>query len=119
LRPSSFVASFVTHALPIAILAFALRPSLVNGLLMGTVAALRAVLLAVVEVRFGRASTAVNPTPWMLAFREILYCGVWAMAFADRRITWRGRKLKILPGARLTVDHAAEAVPVPDAERSS
>jgi ceramide glucosyltransferase len=119
LRPSSFVASFVTHPLPIAILAFALRPSLVNGLLMGTVAALRAVLLAVVEVRFGRASTAVNPTPWMLVVREILYCGVWAMAFADRRITWRGRTLKILPGARLAVDDAAEAVPVPDAERSS
>jgi ceramide glucosyltransferase len=119
LRPSSFVASFVTHALPIAILAFALRPSLVNGLLMGTVAALRAVLLAVVEVRFGRAKTAVNPTPWVLAFREILYCGVWAVAFADRRITWRGRKLKILPGARLAVDDAAHAVPVPDAERSS
>jgi ceramide glucosyltransferase len=119
LRPSSFVASFVTHPLPIAILAFALRPSLVNGLLMGTVAALRAVLLAVVEVRFGRASTAVNPTPWMLVVREILYCGVWAMAFADRRITWRGRTLKILPGARLAVDDVAEAVPVPDAERSS
>jgi ceramide glucosyltransferase len=119
LRPSSFVASFLTHALPVAILAFALRPLLINGLLMGAVAALRAVLLAVVEVRFGRASTAVNPTPWMLAFREILYCGVWAMAFVDRRITWRGRKLKILPGARLAVDDDAETMPIPDAERSS
>jgi ceramide glucosyltransferase len=120
LRPSSFVASFVTHALPVAMLAFALRPSLTNGLLMGAVAALRTVLLAIVEVRFGRAATAVNPTPWMLAFREILYGGVWFFAFANRRVTWRGRKLKILPGARLAVDDASNAAaPVPDAKPTS
>lgn len=101
LRPAGYVASVVTHALPIALVAFAMNPSLLNGSLLGAVAALRAALLALVDVRLGRASTALNPTPWFLMFREVLYFAVWLAAFADRRIIWRGQQFRIRPGARL------------------
>jgi hypothetical protein len=75
------------------------------------VAALRAVLLALVEARFGRAATAANPTPWLLIGRECLYFGVWAAAFLSRKITWRGRSLRILPGARLVAADGEAADP--------
>jgi ceramide glucosyltransferase len=106
LRPASYVASIFTHALPIALLLFALKPTHASGLILGSVAALRALLLWAVQRRFGRAVTAVNPTPWMLMAREVLYVGVWAVAFASQSILWRGRRLRILPGARLALDAA-------------
>ena len=109
LRPASYVASVFTHALPVALLLFALQPTHLSGLILGAIAALRALLLWAVQRRFGRAATAVNPTPWFLTGREVLYFGVWAAAFASRSILWRGRRLRILPGARLAVDGSSEA----------
>lgn len=106
LRPGSYVASVLTHALPVVLILFACRPSPVSGLLLGSVAALRAVLLACIEARFGRAKGTVSPAPWTLIAREILYFGIWAAAFASRRIMWRGRALRILRGARLEVEPA-------------
>jgi ceramide glucosyltransferase len=111
LRPGSYVASVFTHALPVALLLFALWPTHAAGLVLGCVAALRAVLLWAVQRRFGRAATALNPTPWFLMIREVLYFGVWAAAFAGRSILWRGRRLRVLPGARVAVEETLDAAP--------
>lgn len=116
LRPIGFIASVFTHALPIALLTVLLDPGAVTALLFGCVAALRALLLATVEARLGRAPTARTPTPWFLIFRELLYFGVWVWAFANRNIIYRGRKLRIRPGARIAADDFV-AAGMPSAER--
>ena len=71
LRPASYLASVFTHALPVALLLFALQPTHLSGLILGAIAALRTLLLWAVQRRFGRAATAVNPTPWFLTGREV------------------------------------------------
>jgi ceramide glucosyltransferase len=116
LRPVGSVAMVFTHALPIALLMVLLHPGAATALLFGSIAALRAVLLATVEAKLGRASTARTPTPWFLMFREFLYVGVWVWAFASRKIIYRGRKLRIRPGARIHADDFI-AAGLPSAER--
>ncbi len=106
LRPVGYLTSLFTHALPIALLMVALHPTAPTALLFGSMVALRAVLVAVMQAKFGRAETSDMPTPWFLMFREILYFGVWLWAFTGRHILWRGRRLRILPGARIALDAA-------------
>lgn len=115
LRPVGSVGLVFTHALPIALLMVLLDPGAATALLFGSVAALRALLLATVEARLGRAPTAKTPTPWFLIFREFLYFGVWVWAFANRNIIYRGRKLRIQPGARILADDFV-AAGMPSAE---
>jgi len=117
LRPSQSIASVFTHALPVALLTVLLYPSAATALLFGSIAALRALLLATVAARLGRAPTAINPTPWFLMFREFLYFGVWLWAFANRNIIYRGRKLRVMPGARIVAeDFIAAGMPAADRE---
>lgn len=116
LRPIGYVAMVFTHALPVALLAVLLAPGALTALLFGSVAALRALLLATVEARLGRASTATTPTPWFLMLREFLYFGVWVWSFANRNILYRGRKLRVRPGARILADDFV-AAGLPSAER--
>jgi ceramide glucosyltransferase len=112
-RPASYLASVFTHGFPLALLLFALGPTYVSGLILGTVAALRALLLWSVQRRFGRAAGTANPTPWTLMAREILTFGVWAAAFASRSILWRGRRLRILPGGHIALDDVETGGPSP------
>jgi hypothetical protein len=105
-----------THALPIALLMVLLAPGAATALMFGSIAALRAVLLATVEAKHGRAATAKSPTPWFLMFREFLYVGVWVWSFASRKIVYRGRKLRVRPGARIHADDFIGAG-LPSAER--
>jgi len=115
MRPGECLASIFTHALPVALLMVALSPGTVTALLFGFIAALRALLLATVEARVGRAPTAKTPTPWFLMFREFLYFGVWLWAFANRTIIYRGRKLSIQPGGRIVADDfVAAGLPLAD-----
>jgi ceramide glucosyltransferase len=115
LRPRESVALVFTHALPVALLMVMLYPCTATALLFGSIAALRALLLAIVEARLGRAPTARTPTPWFLMFREFLYFGVWLWAFANRNITYRGRRLRVLPGARIVADDfIADGMPAAD-----
>ena len=116
LRPVGHVAMIFTHALPIALLTVLLHPGAATALLFGSIAALRALLLATVEARLGRASTARAPTPWFLMLREFLYFGVWVWSFANRNILYRGRKLRIRPGARILAEDFV-AAGMPSAER--
>jgi ceramide glucosyltransferase len=104
MRPGECIASVITHALPVALLMVALSPGPATALLFGFIAALRALLLATVEARVGRAPTARTPTPWFLMFREFLYFAVWLWAFTSRTIIYRGRKLSIQPGGRIVAD---------------
>ena len=116
LRPVGFLASIFTHPLPIVLLMVLLSPGAATALLFGCIAALRALLLATVEARLGRAPTATTPTPWFLMLREFLYFGVWAWSFANRNIVYRGRKLRIQPGARIHADDFI-AAGMPSAEQ--
>jgi ceramide glucosyltransferase len=116
LRPVGYVAMVFTHALPVALLMVLLHPGAATALLFGSIAALRALLLATVEARLGRAPTATTPTPWFLMLREFLYFGVWVWSFANRNILYRGRKLRIRPGARIHADDFIGAG-LPSAER--
>jgi len=116
LRPVGHVAMIFTHALPVALIAVLMHPGAATALLFGSIAALRAVLLAVVEARVGRAATAKTPTPWFLMLREFLYFGVWVWSFANRKIVYRGRKLRVRPGARIFADDFV-AAGEPPAER--
>ena len=108
-RPGQYVVSLVTHALPVALIMVLLHPSPATALLFGSIAALRALLLAVVEARLGRASTAKSPTPWFLMFAEFVYVGVWLWAFVGRTVVWRGQRLRLLPGGRIVADDTQPA----------
>lgn len=116
LRPVGHVAMVFTHALPVALLMVLLAPGAATALLFGSIAALRAVLLATVEAKLGRAATAKSPTPWFLMLREFLYVGVWVWSFASRKIIYRGRKLRVRPGAHIHADDFV-AAGLPSAER--
>jgi len=117
LRPGQSVGLVFTQALPVALLMVLLYPSAVTALLFGSIAALRALLLATVKARFGRAPSARTPTPWLLMFREFLNFGVWLWAFANRNIIYRGRKLRVMPGARISADDfIAAGLPAGDRE---
>jgi len=117
-RPGQFVASLVTHALPIASIMVALHPSPASALLFGSIAGLRTLLLGVVEARLGRAPTATAPTPWFLIFGEFVYLGVWLWAFTGRTIVWRGHRLRILPGGRIVFDDSLPAA-LPSGDRKA
>jgi ceramide glucosyltransferase len=115
MRPGQCLGLIFTHGLPVALLMVALSPGAATALLFGSIAALRALLLATVEARVGRAPTARRPAPWFLMFREFLYFGVWLWAFASRTIVYRGRKLSIQPGGRiLAEDFIAAGLPAAD-----
>lgn len=116
MRPGQCLGLIFTHALPVALLMVALCPGAATALLFGFIAALRALLLATVEARVGRAPTATMPTPWFLMFREFIYFGVWLWAFANRNIIYRGRKLRIQPGGRIIAEDFI-AAGLPAAER--
>jgi ceramide glucosyltransferase len=116
LRPAGHLAMIFTHALPAALLMVLLSPGAATALLFGSIAALRAVLLATVEAKLGRAPTAKTPTPWFLMLREFLCVGVWAWSFASRTILYRGRRLRVRPGARIQADDFIGAG-LPSAER--
>lgn len=115
-RPGQFPALIFTHALPVALLMVALSPGTATALMFGFMAALRALLLATVEARVGRAPTARTPTPWFLMFREFFCFGVWLWAFANHNIMLRGRKLSIQPGGRVSADDFI-AAGLPPADR--
>jgi len=117
-RPGQFVASLVTHALPIASVMVALHPSPASALLFGSIAGLRTLLLGVVEARLGRAPTATAPTPWFLIFGEFVYLSVWLWAFTGRTIVWRGHRLRILPGGRIVFDDSLPAA-LPPGDRKA
>jgi len=116
LRPVGAVAAVFTYALPVALLAVLLAPGAATALLFGCMAALRALLLGTVEARLGRAPAARTPTPWFLMLRELLCFGVWLWSFASRKIVYRGRKLRIRPGARILADDFI-AAGMPSGER--
>jgi ceramide glucosyltransferase len=116
MRPGQYPGLIFTHALPVALLMVALSPGTATALLFGCIGALRALLLATVEARVGRAPTAKTPTPWFLMFREFLYFGVWLWAFANRTMILRGRKLRIQPGGRMIADDFV-AAGLPPADR--
>jgi ceramide glucosyltransferase len=104
LRPVGSVAVVFTHALPVALLMILLDPGPATALLFGAIAACRALLLAAVEARLGRAPTAKPATPWLLIAREFLCFGVWMWSFASTKIVYRSRRLRIQPGARILTD---------------
>jgi ceramide glucosyltransferase len=116
IRPRECLGLIFTHGLPVALLTLALYPGTATALLFGSIAALRTLLLAIVEARVSRAPTARMPTPWFLMLREFIYFGVWLWAFTSRKIIYRGRKLSIRPGGYIDADDFI-AAGLPAAER--
>ena len=84
--------------------------SSIVGMLFGSIAGLRILLLAAVEARLGRSPAAIAPTPWFLIFGEFVYFAVWLWAFTGRTVVWRGQRLRILPGGRIVAEDAPPAL---------
>jgi len=117
LRPVANLGQIFTFAQPVILVGFLASPSLWLGLMTGLVAALRVVLVGIVDLKFGRSATSRSPTPWGLVYREFLCCGVWLMAFAGRQISWRGRRLAITGQARLAPDAITSGDAFPEGGR--
>jgi ceramide glucosyltransferase len=106
-RPLGYSLSFVTYAIPIALLHLVVSSS-------GLVGA--AILAAAVGLRFAAHRAArralgasVGGAAWLVPVRDALCFGVWAVSFFGQTVRWKGQTIAVGPGGRLR----AERTPTP------
>lgn len=101
-QPLGHAASLVTHPLPVVVVSFAALHSVLGIAGASLLLVLRLMAVGVAKARFATPWRAREwlTAPVLLALRESLCLWVWAASFLSRRIVWRGRRLKIRPGAR-------------------
>jgi ceramide glucosyltransferase len=98
MQPVSFALSFVTYAVPLAMLCLGASPSRPEGWL---------VLAAAVGLRIGahraagRALGVSVGRAWAAPIRDVLSFAVWASSFCGRKVRWRGHEMVLERGGRL------------------
>ncbi len=89
-QPIGYSLSFVTYALPVALLVFALWPSVwVAGAVVAAATGLRVLLHFVVRRRLALKGPA---RPWLVPFRDCAGFAVWAASFLGREVSWREQR---------------------------
>lgn len=98
-RPLGYGFYFITYALPLAAIAFAVSLNVVVGLsLIGAALALRVTLHYLARWML-RAPAA--PSPWLIPLRDFLGLAQWAASFFGRSVRWRNQKVRIRSRGRL------------------
>lgn len=92
-RPLGHALSVVTFGVPLALFAAFADPGPRSSALLATSLVLRLLLQSEANAAFGVQSKAA---PALLApLRDVLSLSVWAAAFFDRRVMWRGQELQL------------------------
>lgn len=104
-QPVGYALSFVTDALPIAVLLGLLVYAVTGSLAypaagIAVVLGLRLLLHYAVRASLGLRQPAM---PWLLPLRDCLTFAVRAASFAGQRVSWRGRELSVASGSRLSL----------------
>ena len=98
MQPLGFALSFVTYAVPLALLHLFLAPSHLAGwLVLAAAVGLRICVhrtaRRVLDVTVGRA--------WATPIRDVLCFAVWVSSFFGRKVRWRGHEMVVQRGGRL------------------
>ena len=96
--PYGFAGSFVTHCLPLALLA-----ALAAWFSLGSLAVVAVSLVArcVLKLRMDAASGAVSGPVWLLPLRDLLSFGIFCATFFARNVHWRGARFRVTGDGRL------------------
>jgi ceramide glucosyltransferase len=98
-QPLGYSLSFVTYAIPIAVLHLVLSPSrLVGGLVLAAAVVLR---LAAHDAARRALGTSVGKVAWLVPVRDGLSFAVWAVGFFCQAVHWRGQEIAVGRGGRL------------------
>ncbi|MGH7660047.1 MAG: bacteriohopanetetrol glucosamine biosynthesis glycosyltransferase HpnI [Vulcanimicrobiaceae bacterium] len=92
-RPLGHAFSVVTFGLPIALLAAFVAPGRASSALLATATILRLLLQTETNAAFGVHSKAASAL--LVPVRDFLSLSVWAAAFFDRGVLWRGQQLQL------------------------
>lgn len=101
LAPLGYAASVVSHPGPIPLLLL-LRPGWAAVAMIGLPIVLRWVLSRLVARRLGRAEGLAAPGLLGLWLRDLACFAVWASAFVVGHVEWRGQRLGLHDGDRLS-----------------
>jgi ceramide glucosyltransferase len=98
MQPLGFALTFVTYAVPLALLCLFVAPSRPAGWLILAVA----VGLRVAAHPAARRALGVSAgRAWAAPIRDVLSFAVWASSFFGRRVRWRGHEMVVERGGRL------------------
>jgi ceramide glucosyltransferase len=97
-RPLGHALSFVTYAVPLALLNLWASPTgPVGGALLAAAVGLRLGIHAATRRALGASAGAA----WLTPIRDVLCLGVWGASLFGQTVRWRGRELTVGPGGRL------------------
>lgn len=99
LDPLGFAGSVITYPLPLALLGL-LSPTPIAGSILVAALAARAALSLRIDRIVGRRTASLGVLP----FRDILSLIVFAGSFFIRSVDWRGERLKMEDGGRVSAD---------------
>lgn len=92
-RPLGHAFSVVTFGVPLALLAAVVAPGPRSSALLATSIVLRLLLQSEANAAFGVQTKAASAL--LAPLRDVLSLSVWAAAFFDRRVVWRGQQLQL------------------------
>ena len=98
MQPLGFALSFVTYAVPLALLclfALAFRPA--SWLILAAAVGLRVAAHHAARQALGVVAGRV----WAAPIRDVLSFAVWASSFFGRKVRWRGHEMVVERGGRL------------------
>ncbi len=102
-RPWGYALSFVTDALPLAILLAAATGLCTTGLaLMAAALSLRMLMHVVARGVLGSEGI---PWPWLVPVRDLLTFAIRAASFVGRRVEWRQQKFSVQPDGQMVVNN--------------
>lgn len=111
-RPSGYLGQIFTHALPLAVLAWAFAPLGRTYVAAGAVLCILARVVLAWRVGWTLlGDPAVRRYWWLLPLEDLLSFGIWCWAFFGDEIVWRGTRLKVLRGGKLV--RAGDAIEEP------
>jgi ceramide glucosyltransferase len=101
-RPLGYSLSFVTYAIPIALLHMVASSSgIMGGAILTAAVALR---LAAHRAARRALGASVGGAAWLVPVRDALCVGVWAVSFFGQTVQWKGHDIAVGHGGRLRAE---------------
>lgn len=101
-QPLGFASSFVTDAVPLALLAdLCLDLGMLGDIFVALAVLLRVALHYAARAKLGLAEPA---TPWLLPLRDLLTAGIRAASFFGREVQWRNSRFNVRSDGQMIVN---------------
>ena len=102
-RPRGYALSFVTDALPLAVLVGLATGLHATGLILIALAlALRVLMHVAAQVTLGSGGIV---WPWLVPLRDVLTFAIRAASFVGRGVEWRQQKFSVQPDGQMVVNN--------------